>query len=71
MLQTFNNNNQGRPQQVRGPVQDMGARPNARPRRGTPLSSDCLTLCSVNRVIVVERRCKALTRELRTFVNVR
>jgi len=35
-----------------------GAGPNARPKRGTPLSSDFMTsLCSVNRVmIVVERR---------------
>jgi len=64
---------QGRPLQVRGPVQDLGAGPNARPRRGAPLSSDFMTSsCSINRVtIVVERRCKALTRELSTFANVR
>jgi len=50
-----------------------GAGPNTRPGRGTPLSSDFMTSsCSVNRVtIVVERRCKALTRELSTFANFR
>jgi len=49
---------QGRPQQVRGPMQDLGAGPIARPKRGAPLSSDFMTSsCSVNRVtIVVERR---------------
>jgi len=41
---------QGRPWQMRGPMQDLGA--------GAPLSSDFMTLsCSVNRVtIVVECR---------------
>jgi len=41
-----------------GPMQDLGAGPNARPKRGAPLSSDFMTsLCSTNRVtIVVERR---------------
>jgi len=39
-------------------MQDLGAGPNARPRRGAPLSSDFMTSsCSINRVtIVVERR---------------
>jgi len=39
-------------------MQDLGAGPSARPRRGAPLSSDFMTSwCSVNRVtIVVERR---------------
>jgi len=47
---------QGR--QMRGPMQDLGAGPNARPRRGASLSSNLLTpSCSANRVtIVVERR---------------
>jgi len=41
------------------PMQDLGAGPNARPRRGAPLSSDFMTSsCSVNRVtIVIECRC--------------
>ena len=41
-----------------GPNANLGAGPNARPRRGVPLSSDFMTSsCSVNRVtIVVERR---------------
>jgi len=50
------------------------AGPNARPQRGAPLSSDFMTSsCSVNRVTnVVERKgSTALTRELRTFANVR
>jgi len=39
-------------------MQDLGAGPNAKRRRGAPLSSDFMTSsCSVNRVtIVVERR---------------
>ena len=43
---------------MRGPMQDLGAEPNARPRRGAPLSSYLMTSsCSVNRVtIVVEHR---------------
>jgi len=43
---------------MRGPMQDLGAGPNARPKRGTPLSSDCMTSsCSVNRfTIVLERK---------------
>jgi len=43
---------------MRGPMQDLGVGPNARPRRGVPLSSDFMTSsCSVKRVtIVVERR---------------
>jgi len=54
-------------------MQNLGAGPNARSRRGTPLSSIFMTSSySVNRVtIVVGRRCKALTRELSTFANVR
>ena len=58
---------------ARGPMQDLGAGPNARPRRGASLSSDFMTSSrSVNRVtIVVERRCKALTRRVGTFANVR
>ena len=65
--------NQGRPEQVRGPMQELSAGPNARPRRGAPLSSVFVTSsCSVDRfTIVVERRCKALTRELSMFANVR
>jgi len=49
------------------------AGPNARPRRGAPLSSDFMKLsCSVNRVTIVEeRRYAALTRELSRFANVR
>jgi len=41
-----------------GPMQDLGAWPNARPRRGAPLSSDIMASSrSVNRVtIVVELR---------------
>jgi len=31
---------QGRPKQMRGPMQDLAAGPNAGPRRGAPLSSD-------------------------------
>jgi len=43
---------------MRGPMKDLGMGPNARPRRGAPLSSYFMTSsCSVNRVaIVVERR---------------
>jgi len=43
---------------MRGPMQDLGAGPNAKPRRGAALSSDFMTSsCSVNSVtIVVERR---------------
>jgi len=43
---------------MQGPMQDLDAGPNARPRRGAPLSSDFMTSsCSVSRVtIVVERR---------------
>jgi len=39
-------------------MQDLAAGPNARPKRGAPLSSGFMTLsCPVNRVaIVVERR---------------
>jgi len=49
---------QGQPYHMRGPMQDLGAGLNARPRRGPPLSSDFITSsCSVNRVrIVVERK---------------
>jgi len=41
---------------VLGPMQDLGAGPNARPEHGASLSSDFMTsLCSVNRdTIVVE-----------------
>jgi len=48
-----------------------GAGPKARPGRGASLGSDFMTSsCSVNCVtIVVERRCKALTRGLSTFVR--
>jgi len=55
-----------------GPAQ-AGAGPNARSRHGAPLSSDfMMSSCSLNHVtIVVERRCKALTRELSTFAKVR
>jgi len=55
-------------------MQDLGAGPNARSRRGASLSSNFMTSsCSVNLVtIVVERRnSAALTRELSTFANVR
>jgi len=43
---------------MRGPMQDLGAGPNARPRHGAPVCSDFMTSsCSVNRVtIMVERR---------------
>ena len=41
-----------------GPMQDLGEGPNARPKRGAPLSSDCMTSSyPVNHVtIVVERK---------------
>jgi len=43
---------------MRGPMQDLGAGPNPRPKRGAPLSSDVMTpSCLVNRdTIVVERK---------------
>jgi len=43
---------------ARGPMLDLGAGPNARPKCGAPLSSDFLTSsCSANRfTIVVERK---------------
>ena len=58
---------------MRGPMQNLGVGPNTRSRRGAPLSSNFMkSSCSVNRVtIVTERRCKAHTRELSTFANVR
>jgi len=55
-------------------MQDLGAGPNARPRRGAPLSSDFMTSsCSVNcATIVVEGRYTGqIYRELSTFANVR
>jgi len=59
---------------MRGPMQDLSAGPNARPKRGAILSSDFMTAsCSVNRdTNMVERKgSTALTRELSTFANVR
>ena len=40
---------------MRSPMQDLGAGPNARPRREAPLSSDFMTSsCSVNRVTIAD-----------------
>jgi len=60
---------------MRGPMQDLGAGPNARPRRGARLRS------AFYDVIVFSQPCydrgraqiysAALTRELNTFANVR
>ena len=42
---------------MRGPMQDLGEGPNARPKRGAPLSIDFMTSSrSVNRVTIVEER---------------
>jgi len=39
---------------MRGSIQDLGAGPNARPKRGAPLSSGFMTSsCSVNHVTIV------------------
>ena len=48
---------QGRPEQMRCPIQDLGVGSNARLKRGAFLNSDFMTSsCSVNRVTIVVKR---------------
>jgi len=60
---------------MRGPMQDLGAGPNARPKLGAPLSSDFMAVIVFSQSSYDRGRVQicsaALTRELSTFANVR